>query len=183
MSQKVKADAKEKDPQISDAVDLTMNAWAKSFKDIDLQPFEIALRIHRLNLMAAAQIDILLRPIKIGTGDADVLARLYESGPPYVLTPGQLTTQCFVTTGAMTGRVDRLEKAKVVVRLKSNNDRRSVRVQLTKQGVAHAKTIFMQLLSNPFSDGIRAMSASDKRRLVDALRALELRVLMLTRKA
>jgi DNA-binding MarR family transcriptional regulator len=161
---------------MSDVVDLTMNAWASAFADTDLQPFEIALRIHRLNLMAAAQIDIMLRPLNIGSGDADVLARLYESGRPYVLTPGQLTTQCFVTTGAMTGRIDRLEKAKVVVRLKSESDRRSVRVQLTKRGVDHAKAIFMQLLSNPFSDGVRAMSAMDKRRLVETLRSLEQRV-------
>jgi DNA-binding MarR family transcriptional regulator len=183
MSQKVKGGARVADPQISDAVGLTMKAWGKAFRGTDLQPFEIALRIHRLNLMASAEVDILLRPLKIGSGDADVLARLYESGHPYVLTPGQLATQCFVTTGAMTGRIDRLERAKVVVRLKSERDRRSTRIQLTKRGVDHAKSIFLQLLSNPFSDGVRAMSALDRRRLVETLRALERRVLVFAQKA
>jgi DNA-binding MarR family transcriptional regulator len=162
-----------------DAVDTTMKAWESAFGDADLQPFEIALRLRRLGLIAAMQIEILLRPLKIAAGDADVLARLYESGPPYDLTPGQLTTQCFVTTGAMTGRIDRLERAKVVVRVKSESDRRSHHVKLTKNGLDLAKFICGKIIDNAFSEGVRSLPSADKNKLLLIMRDMERRVLRL----
>jgi DNA-binding MarR family transcriptional regulator len=162
---------------LMDAVDVTMKAWGTAFGNADLQALEIAIRIHRLGLLAAMEIDILLRPLKIHAGDADVLARLYESGQPYDLTPGQLTTQCFVTTGAMTGRIDRLERAKVVLRVKSKSDRRSHHVRLTKSGLDLAKYICSKILKNAFSEGVRSVPTADRKQLLSILREMERHVL------
>ena len=162
-----------------DAVDITMKAWESAFGDADMQPFEIAVRMQRLGLIAAMQIDILLRPLKIAVGDADVLARLFESGPPYDLTPGELTTRCYVTTGAMTGRIDRLERAKVVVRVKSESDRRSHHVKLTQSGLDLAKLICSQIMDNAFSQGIRSLPSADKKKLLSIMRDMDRRVMSL----
>lgn len=67
-------------------------------------------------------------------GEFDVLATLRRAGPPYALTPTKLFEATMVTSGAMTARLDRLEKAGLVVREPHPQDRRGVVVQLTDKG-------------------------------------------------
>lgn len=67
-------------------------------------------------------------------GEFDVLATLCRAGPPYALTPTKLFEATMVTSGAMTARLDRLEKAGLVVREPHPQDRRGVVVQLTDKG-------------------------------------------------
>ena len=67
---------------------------------------------------------------------ADVLATLRRSGPPYALTPTALYEATMVTSGAITARLDRLEKAELISRGPHPADRRGVVVQLTGKGRA-----------------------------------------------
>ncbi|MDO6749775.1 MarR family transcriptional regulator, partial [Gilvimarinus sp. 1_MG-2023] len=55
-------------------------------------------------------------------------------GEPWTLTPTKLFQSAMLTSGAMTNRLNRLEKAKLIQRLPSEQDRRSLLVQLTEQG-------------------------------------------------
>jgi DNA-binding MarR family transcriptional regulator len=63
-----------------------------------------------------------------------VLATLRRSGAPYALTPTALYEATMVTSGAMTARLDRLEKAGLIARAPHPEDRRGVLVQLTDKG-------------------------------------------------
>jgi len=65
-----------------------------------------------------------------------VLATLRRSGSPYALTPTDLYEATMVTSGAMTNRLDRLEKAGLILRGPHPNDRRGIVVQLTGKGLA-----------------------------------------------
>ncbi|RUU68066.1 MarR family transcriptional regulator, partial [Mesorhizobium sp. M2C.T.Ca.TU.009.01.2.1] len=67
-------------------------------------------------------------------GEFDVLATLRRSGTPYALTPTELYEATMVTSGAMTARLDRLEKAGLIQRAPHPSDRRGVIVQLTAKG-------------------------------------------------
>jgi DNA-binding MarR family transcriptional regulator len=49
-------------------------------------------------------------------------------------TPGALSTQLELSSGAMTNRLDRLEHAGLIRRLPDPHDRRGVRVELTEAG-------------------------------------------------
>lgn len=69
-------------------------------------------------------------------GEFDVLATLRRSGEPYALTPTALYRDTMVTSGAMTGRIDRLQKAGHVERRRDPDDRRGTLVALTPQGFA-----------------------------------------------
>lgn len=69
------------------------------------------------------------------TGEFDVLATLRRSGPPYALTPTALYEATMVTSGAMTNRLDRLEKLGLIMRGPHPNDRRGIVVQLTAKGL------------------------------------------------
>lgn len=69
-------------------------------------------------------------------GEFDVLATLRRAGPPYALSPTALYEATMVTSGAMTGRIDRLEQAGWVARMPDPADRRGTLVGLSPDGRA-----------------------------------------------
>lgn len=50
-------------------------------------------------------------------------------------TPGMLAKHCMISTGAMTNRIDRLEARGYVERIRDTEDRRSIKVRITDEGV------------------------------------------------
>lgn len=72
----------------------------------------------------------------LNRGDFDVLATLRRAGAPYALSPTDLYGASLVTSGAMTGRIDRLEKRGLIERIDNPNDRRSALAKLTDAGFA-----------------------------------------------
>jgi DNA-binding MarR family transcriptional regulator len=108
--------------------------WAVHRPDLDVSPMGLIGRLHRL----AARLNEELRPVfaaaGLGDGDFDVLAALRRHGPPHELTPGELGATTMVTSGAITKRIDRLERAGLVTRTVSAADARSRRVGLTAEG-------------------------------------------------
>jgi DNA-binding MarR family transcriptional regulator len=50
-------------------------------------------------------------------------------------TPGVLAKHCLISTGAMTNRIDRLEDKGYVERIRDTEDRRSIKVRITDEGV------------------------------------------------
>jgi DNA-binding MarR family transcriptional regulator len=81
---------------------------------------------------------------------ADLLL-LQESG---VSTPGRLAELTGLSTGAITGVLDRLERAGFVVREADPNDRRRTWVRLTPERMPNMKRIF-----SPLADGMEKLCA------------------------
>jgi DNA-binding MarR family transcriptional regulator len=71
----------------------------------------------------------------IGRGEFDVLATLRRAGEPYTLSPRQLSATLMLTTGGMTGRLDKLERAGLLRRSPDPHDRRGLKVTLTDKGL------------------------------------------------
>ena len=63
-----------------------------------------------------------------------MLATLRRSGEPYMLSPTQLYEATMISSGGMTDRLDRLERAGLVVRRPDPNDRRGKLIVLTDAG-------------------------------------------------
>ncbi len=63
-----------------------------------------------------------------------VLSSLRWAGPPYRRSAGDLARIADLSTGAMTNRLDQLERAGLVQRLRDPDDRRGVLVELTDHG-------------------------------------------------
>src|SRR5215208_611735 len=63
-----------------------------------------------------------------------VLANLTPGGAPYCSSPGALSSELELSSGAMTNRIDRLEKRGYVRRRPDPTDRRGVQVELTREG-------------------------------------------------
>src|SRR3546814_5349446 len=64
----------------------------------------------------------------------DYLATLRRACAPYALSPSDLMVSTLVTSGTMTHRIDQLEKAGLVERVRNPDDGRSFLISLSAQG-------------------------------------------------
>src|ERR1043166_5086153 len=130
----------------TDEVDDLVAAWQADRPDLDVRPMQVLSRISRL----ARHLDRERRVAFAGHGleswGFDVLSALRRQGPPYELSPGALLRATLVTSGTMTNRIDRLERAGLVRRRPDPEDKRGVLVSLTESGLARVDAAFAGLL-------------------------------------
>ena len=106
-----------------------------------------------------------------------MLAALRRQGSPYQLSPGALLRITLVTSGTMTNRIDRLERAGLVARHPDPQDKRGVLVRLTAEGTARVDDALAGLLTSeraflhPIPEGSRRTLAGLLRDLLAPLDA------------
>lgn len=122
--------------QRKDAVDAIIDQWAAVRPDLDTRAMEVFGRIHRLSRAMGDRVERVYAPYGISRGEFDVLATLRRAGEPYTLSPRQLSSTLMLTTGGMTGRLDKLERAALLRRSPDPHDRRGLQVTLTDKGLA-----------------------------------------------
>ncbi len=109
--------------------------WKRERPDLDVSPMAVLGRLNEASsLIARERLAPLFARFGLQAGEFDVLATLRRSGQPYALTPTALYEATMVTSGAMTNRLDRLEKAGLILRGPHPSDRRGIVVQLTGKG-------------------------------------------------
>ncbi|CAH7110020.1 Transcriptional regulator, MarR family [Vibrio chagasii] len=118
-----------------DAIDRVVEQWAKEKPELETEPMAMMGRIMRIAKYMETQVADLHKKYDMKLGEFDVLATLRRSGKPYRLTPSELIGSMMLTSGAMTNRLDKLEAKGLICREHSKEDRRSVSVQLTKDGL------------------------------------------------
>ncbi|MGW2812551.1 MarR family winged helix-turn-helix transcriptional regulator [Streptomyces sp. NPDC001415] len=118
-----------------DAVDAITAQWAAVRPDLETVPMAVYGRIYRIARAMGERMDKEYAQFGIGRGEFDVIATLRRSGEPYTLSPRQLSATLMLTTGGMTGRLDKLEKAGLLRRSPDPTDRRGLRVTLTEKGL------------------------------------------------
>lgn len=155
-----------------DAVDVIIDQWRNERPDLDdLLPMEVFGRVYRVAAAIGERMERAYQRLGIGRGEFDVLATLRRAGEPFNLSPKQLSDTLMLTTGGMTGRLDKLETAGLITRTPDPGDRRSLRAQLTPAGrelideaVAAGLAVQREALSR--------LDPADARRLGDLLREL-----------
>ncbi|WP_421916163.1 MarR family winged helix-turn-helix transcriptional regulator [Mesorhizobium sp.] len=111
--------------------------WNRERPDLDVSPMAVLGRLNEAaSLIARDRLAPLFASFGLQSGEFDVLATLRRSGAPYALTPTALYEATMVTSGAMTNRLDRLERTGLIARGPHPNDRRGIVVQLTQKGLA-----------------------------------------------
>jgi DNA-binding MarR family transcriptional regulator len=111
--------------------------WRKERPDLDLRPMAVIGRISEAaQAISRGRLAPLFARFGLQAGEFDVLATLRRAGAPYALTPTALYEATMVTSGAMTARLDRLEKAGLIARAPHPEDRRGVLVRLSEKGRA-----------------------------------------------
>ncbi|MDN3678784.1 MarR family transcriptional regulator [Vibrio tapetis subsp. quintayensis] len=117
-----------------DAVDKIIGQWAIEKPELETKPMALIGRLLRLSKHIETKLSEFHKSYDLKMGEFDVLATLRRSGSPYRLTPSALMNTMMLTSGAMTNRLDKLESKGLIIRSHSKEDRRSVSVELSKDG-------------------------------------------------
>ncbi len=111
--------------------------WRRERPDMDPFPMEVLGRLAEFaQLVTRERLNPFFASLGLQAGEFDVLATLRRSGSPYALTPTALYEAAMISSGGMTARIDRLEKAELIERRKHPTDRRGTLVALTESGRA-----------------------------------------------
>ncbi|HYQ62850.1 MarR family transcriptional regulator [Actinophytocola sp.] len=133
---------------MSDHVTRIQAEWARERPDVDVSPQGVIGRLHRLAGHLTEQLCVVYRRFGLREGEFDVLAALRRAGHPFERAPGELAQFTMVTTGAMTKRLDRLERDGLVTRRRSAADGRARVVALTKAGRELIDRAFAEHMAN-----------------------------------
>ncbi|CAB3912671.1 MarR family transcriptional regulator [Achromobacter mucicolens] len=111
--------------------------WQRERPDIDANVMALVGRLlQATHLLERNWFLPLAAQFELHQGEFDVIATLRRSGSPYAMTPTDLHEGLMLSSGAMTSRLDRLERKGLIERVPSPNDRRSTLVRLTPAGLA-----------------------------------------------
>lgn len=102
--------------------------------DLDLAVEGIVDRVGSINRRIKLFHEETLEQFGLTYSDWHVLTALHWAGAPYRRSAGELARHAELTSGAMTSRLDALEKEGLVRRLRDPKDRRVVLVELTDKG-------------------------------------------------
>lgn len=131
-----------------DHVDNILKQWQQERPDLDIKPMGPFGRLRQLNHCLTRTMEKTWSKYGLNGASFDVLATLRRAGQPYALSPSDLMASTMVTSGTMTHRINLLEKASLIQRVRNPKDGRGFLISLTPQGfelideavTAHVKT-------------------------------------------
>ena len=89
------------------------------------------------------------------------------------LTPGELATAAGLSTGAVTGVVDRLERAGYARRIRDSADRRRINIEVTPEFYARAEEIWGPLVRDWQDAVMGGFTAAELERIIEFLRTTD----------
>ncbi|WP_447926598.1 MarR family winged helix-turn-helix transcriptional regulator [Vreelandella sp. EE27] len=119
-----------------DHVDKILKQWQQERPDLDVAPMGTLGRLKRLHNALMRAMEPTWAAFGLSDSSFDVLATLRREGPPYALSPSDLMASTMVTSGTMTHRIQQLEKAGLVERVKNPDDGRGFLISLSTEGFA-----------------------------------------------
>ena len=158
---------------VRDALDDTLEIWAREIPDLDPVTEGIIERIQILAFNVNQSMDETLAEFELDRRAFQLLGKLRRHGPPYRVSAGKLATELRLSSGAMTNRLDRMEAAGLVRRLPDPTDRRGTLVEPTERG--HAlwdKTVGASARREAAFSSV--LTDAEKHKLHDLLRAFML---------
>src|SRR3984893_10263834 len=118
-----------------DRADLAVQQLARERPDLRTLPMAVFGRLSEAaERVMREHMDPLFARAGLQSGEFDVLGALRGSGKPYTLSPTRLYEAAMISSGGMTDRLDRLERAGLIERRPAPNDRRGKLIALTDAG-------------------------------------------------
>jgi DNA-binding MarR family transcriptional regulator len=121
-----------------DSVDHILAEWATVRPDLDPLPIAIFARLLRVSGELGQSARSWLAEEGLTWEAFSLIVTLRRQGPPFAMRPGRILEESLLTSGAVTNRIDRVEKMGLVERCADPDDRRAVIVRLTSAGLARA---------------------------------------------
>jgi DNA-binding MarR family transcriptional regulator len=156
---------------LADGVDRIQNAWVRERPATPVASIGVITRIWRIGKILADERRRTLARVGIDAATLDLLSTLRRAGPPYRLSPGEIARKTLVSAGAVSQRLVRAEKDKLVRRKSSDDDGRAVLVELTRTGHAVVERAVDDLLI--YEESLLAvLSTKQRAELASLLRLL-----------
>ncbi|MEM7066537.1 MAG: MarR family transcriptional regulator [Cyanobacteria bacterium P01_B01_bin.77] len=152
-----------------DRIDEILTQWQQEGPDLEISSLAVIGRILRLARLIEKHRETVLADFDLNLWSFDMLATLRRQGAPYRLKPTELYGLLMLSSGAMTNRIDRLEKEGLVTRLRDPSDRRGIRVQLTHRGIERVEAV-MPVLFAQENRLLDELSQTETQTLVGLLR-------------
>jgi DNA-binding MarR family transcriptional regulator len=156
---------------LEDEIDRIVGQWNRERPDVDVSPTHVLQRITRLSLLQEVSFARIFARHGLTWGEYLVLAALRRSGPPYRMNPTALYGSVILSSGGMTKRLDRLERAGLVERLPDPTDRRGRLVGLTDHGREVVDAALLDHLENE-QQLLAALDSEEREQLGGLLRKL-----------
>ena len=129
------------DDPARDRIDEWLEIWLREIPALDARTEGVVDRIRLIERYIGRTHDETLEQFGLSWGEVRVLGSLRYGGAPYQSTPGRLASQLDLSSGAMTARLDKMEAAGLIRRLRDPSDRRGVLVELTDHGHDHPRGV------------------------------------------
>src|SRR6187551_463376 len=120
--------------QERDHIDRFLDSIRERLPMLDPEVEGIVDRIQGLHRRFQREMDETLAEFELDWVEYKLLGLLSREGEVYRSSPGKLARIMELSSGAMTNRLDRLEEAGLVRRLRDPDDRRGIQVELTPAG-------------------------------------------------
>ncbi|MGL4440822.1 MAG: MarR family winged helix-turn-helix transcriptional regulator [Bosea sp. (in: a-proteobacteria)] len=156
-----------------DRVALRRRQWASVLPDLDTTGMAILGRARVITLSVRPEIEKVFVGFDLDTADFDVLSTLLRSGRPYRLRPTELFRSLMITSGGLTGRLERLQKRGLVERIQDTADGRSLLVALTSEGHEKVQLAIIEDMRTE-SKMLDGLTQDEKDALAELLRKLAL---------
>ena len=156
-----------------DAIEIFLAEWRRERPDIDPSGTGVVGRVTRLAGHFRRSMDTYLAEYDLTYETFDLLATLRRVGAPYEMSPTALYKSALLSASAVTNRIDRVEAMGLIVRSADAEDRRSVKVKLSRPG----KKLIDQVIERHFAEEARlldALSANERQQLSGLLAKLSL---------
>jgi DNA-binding MarR family transcriptional regulator len=154
-----------------DSVARIVAEWRRERPELDPSPVEIQGRVMRLAGHFQRRIDARLAELGLTWEAFSLIVTLRRRGKPYELRPTDLLQESLLTSGAITNRIDKVERMGLVQRTHGTSDRRSTTIRLTPAGRKLADKAIAAHFDNMQSI-LADLSASNRSRLAELLSIL-----------
>ena len=155
----------------TDSIDLMAAAWRRERPDIDMSSIGLVSRIWRIGRHLERHRKQRFDLMGTDRATVDVLATLRRSGPPYQRTAGELMHSSLITSGGVSQRLDKLERAGYIERHVDRADRRRVEVRLTPAGIELVDSVLADLMEHE-TKLLGHLSPDEQEALIGLLRKL-----------
>lgn len=156
----------------ADPIAHAISQWHSERPDLDASPMAVFARIARIFAFQRQAQAAVHGRYGLTHAGFDVLANLRRSGTPHRKTATSLAESSMISTGGVTFRMDGLEGAGLIRRVRDTQDRRVVYAELTDKGLAVIDQAIEAHLDMEH-DLLRCLSPRERQQLVKLLAKLE----------
>lgn len=145
-------------------IEQTVEQWGRLRPDLNLTALIFAVPVLRLGKVVEDAFDEqCVKHFGLRANDMRVLLALLRGGPPYAERPTDLFRSLLVTSGAITKQVDRLERKKLVERMRDPNHAGGWLIHLTPQGLKVSQRAAQRIANEgPLHDALMKMPQRER---------------------